>query len=564
MISLALCVLAVGRALYAQWVDFPAYERATERQQISSVETIATRGRIFDRHGNVLAVSNRAFIMRLNVAAITTTVDAARLAEAIAPVMQENPGVLRNRIDDIMQKRRGNYIALGVLPEVMTRTITAIEDYDQHTTDRKLTKGAVEFEEHWTRSYPFGSVAGPTVGFVTYLGDSRSGVEAFANAALAETPGKRLGRTRIDLIDSKPTLSGADVILSLDIDLQAYTEQRLSAAIKDTGAQSGLVMVMETHTGRMLSAASWPGYDPNHISELASDPAHAALLKDSAASDVYEPGSVMKLCTIAAALDAGAIQPNQLWEDSGKIVVEGRSIRNSDRRAHGTVDLTKTLAKSLNVVTVQIAQALGPDQFYRGMAAFGIGQRTGIDVGGEAAGIMRTPTNDPTWGRIDLATNSYGQGVAVTAYQMLNAINAIGNDGMLLQPFVIQQWNDAQGNPTIKKTVPLRRAISADTARIMRSIMKDATMSATPKVAPQGYTVAGKTGTADWYLRGVKQESTIVTYVGMLPADNPRLTILIKLDQPTSSPWANETTISVFHDIAARAVRLLGVPPDTQ
>ena len=151
-------------------------------------------------------------------------------------------------------------------------------------------------------------------------------------------------------------------------------------------SKSGNIIVKETATGKILASASWPGYDPNRVLELAADPETAKWLKDPSVSDMYEPGSVMKLCTISAAIDAGVVTPDSVFQDPGKIIVEGKTIRNSDLAAHGNVDLTTTLAKSLNVVTVQVAPKLGAEQFYRGMQAFGIGNRTGIDLGGEAPG----------------------------------------------------------------------------------------------------------------------------------------------------------------------------------
>jgi cell division protein FtsI/penicillin-binding protein 2 len=559
---------ALLRTVQVQVVEFPLYAQEASAQQIARVNTLAPRGTIYDRNGNVLAVSNRAFIMRVSTRNITDTIGAAHVAGVIAPALGEPADVLRTRIEAIITDARSQ---TRTLPSIIAYNVTPkqVEDFKAAIIANNTTRGAryivpdtVWPEENWTRSYPFKALAGPTVGFTTLFGNNYSGVEAFANAELQETRGRRTGRTRIDLIDSKPTLSGADVVLALDMNLQAYVEQRLAKAIRQTGAKSGTILVMDTRTGKILASASAPGYDPNRVLELAANPDTARWLKDPAASDMYEPGSVMKLCTIAAAIDAGVISPNTTYFDSGRIIVEGKAIRNSDLVGHGNVDLTTTLAKSLNVVLVQIAQQMGPDQFYRGMQAFGIGNRTGIDLGGEAAGTLRTPS-DEAWSKIDLATNSYGQGMAATPYQVLNAINAIGNDGILVQPYVIQEWRDADGNVIAKQPVQLQRAISAETSRIMRRIMMDATMSATPEVAPKGYTVAGKTGTADWYLRGIKQETTIVTYAGFIPAEQPRLTILVKLDQPRSSRWAKETTAPVFHDVAERAVRLLGVPPDT-
>ena len=558
----ALCVLAVGRTLYAQWVDFPAYEEIVSDQQTLPVHTTAPRGRIYDRNGNVLAVSNRAFILRADVDVLQSEQEAERLGTAIAPALGQDPAVLQAKIVAAFKaKNRSNTLAFAVPYSTLTQTQAAIEQYARDNAGSGLGRGAIMFEDLWRRSYPYGPIGGPTVGFITMMSPAASGVEAFANEALAEQPGLRIGRSRIDLIESKPTLSGADLLLTLDVNLQAYVEDRLAQAIRDTGAQSGQIIVMETHTGRILSSGTFPGYDPNNVSELAADPATIGRVRDPAVTDEYEPGSVMKICTLAAALDAGVIRPDELFDDLGRITIEGNTIRNSDGIAHGTVDLTTVLARSLNVVTVEIAQALGPEQFYRALSAFGFGNRTGIDLVGEADGIIDAPTAD-SWSRHKFATNSFGQSIAVTPYQLINAVNAIGNDGMLMQPFVIQQWIDAQGNRIEKRPVQLQRAISAETARIMRSIMKAATMRATPDVAPAGYSVAGKTGTAQYYVDGRIADDTIVSYVGFLPADNPRVTILIKLDQPTSSTWANKTTIGVFHDVAAQTVRMLGVPPD--
>ncbi len=563
MMAILITMLFVSVVFRALWVQakFPAHEQEVANQQIATINTLAPRGTIFDRNGNVLAVSNRAFIVRVNTRVVTDTVAAARYAEVLAPSLNQAPEVLGRRINAIINDGRLAPLS-RTLPNVIAYNVpsSAIEGYRAAVRENRMSNGVWE-EEHWTRAYPFGALAGPTIGFVTLFGDNYSGVEASANRELAEQRGRRTERSRIDLLAITPTLSGADLVLTLDMNLQAYVEKRLAQAIDKSGAKSGTVLVMEVGTGKILASASWPGYDPNRVLDIAADPDAAKWLKDPAVSDMYEPGSVIKVCTFAAAIDSGIVSPDAVFHDSGRIVVEGKAIRNSDLAGHGNVDLTQTLAKSLNVVTVQVAQKVGADQFYRGMRAFGFGNRSGIDLGGESAGTLRTPA-DEAWSKIDLATNSYGQGMATTSYQVLNAVNAIANDGVLMQPYVIQEWRDAEGTKIDKKPVQLQQSISPETSLIMRTMMRDATMSATPEVAPKGYTVAGKTGTADWYLRGIKQETTIVTYVGFVPALAPKITILVKLDEPRSSRWAKETTVPVFHDVAEKAVRLLGVPPD--
>lgn len=557
-----LCVVAVARTMYVRWFEFPRYEQSVARQQTTNVSTTAPRGRIFDRNGNVLAVSNRAVIMRVNVGALRTEKAARNLADAVAPVLKEDAAALQEKIVTAFRKRdSSNVLAFGVPYEVLDRVNQAIRTYMADNTVGGLSTDAITHEDLWSRSYPYGPIGGPTIGYITMEPIVASGVEAFANDALSERPGLRIGRSRIDLIESRPTLSGADVMLTLDVNLQAYVDARLAEAIRDTGARSGQVIVMETRTGRILASGTFPGFDPNRVPELAAEQSTRNWIKDPSVTDNYEPGSVLKVCTIAAALDAGVIQPDQVFQDTGRVVIDGAVIRNSDGIAHGNVDVTTVLARSLNVVSVQIAQTLGVDAYYRAMHAFGFGNRTGVDLSAENNGKVMLP-DSPEWSRNQFATSSFGQGIAVTPYQLINAVNAIANDGVLMQPFVIQRWIDAKGNHIEKNPVPLQRAISPETARIMRGIMKAATKRATPEVSPQGYSVAGKTGTAQYYVDGRIAEDTIVSYVGFLPADNPRVTILVKLDQPTSSTWANKTTVSVFHDIAAQTVLMLGVPPD--
>jgi cell division protein FtsI/penicillin-binding protein 2 len=544
------------RAVQVQVVDAANLTNVARDQQVRRVVSTAPRGTIYDRNGNVLAVSTRAFAIYINPRVVTDTLS---VANAIGPALDLPTDSLRQRMDAIIADSKNvtrtipNILAYGVSP-------TRIQGFRDAVRTGRLGHAMWE-EETWPRTYPFGDIGGPTVGFVSLYGDTYSGVEAFANGDLAEQRGERKERTRMDLLENIPAHNGADLVLSLDMNLQAFVERRLAEGIRQTGARRGSVIVMETASGRVLASASSPGYDPNKVMELAQTAEGAGRLRDAAVSDLYEPGSVIKVCTIAAALDAGVITPDSVYFDSGIIEVEGKPIRNSDRGSNGRVDITNVLAKSINVVTVQIAQDMGADQMYRAFQAFGLGRRSGIDVGGESNGLLRTP-GDEQWSRVDLATNSYGQGMQATPYQVINAVNAIANDGILMQPYVIQEARAADGTRIQRQPVAVQRAISADSARQMRRMMAQATELVTPEAAPKGYTVAGKTGTADWYLRGLKQETTLVTYVGFLPAEKPQLTILVKLDEPRTSRWAKETTVPIFHDVAEHAVRLLGIPPD--
>lgn len=546
--------IAFTRAVQVQVFENPKYAAAAKDQQIETRITLAPRGAIFDRVGNLLAVSNRAYIVRVDVRTLT---DTATVATALAPAIGKPVEEAQQRIEAILEDRK---LLTPTLSTIVAYNLSPQATYQLTRTMHSLARGGLLVDETWARTYPYGPIAGPTLGFVSLQPVGYSGVEAYYDDRLSSAVGQRKERSRLDLLVITPTQSGADMVLTLDLNLQTYIEARLAQAIRDTGAKGGTIIVMETKTGAVLASASWPGYDPNRAIELAGTP-DAQLLRDPAVSDVYEPGSVLKVLTIAAALELGQVTTRTILTDTGRLVINNKRIYNSDRGRYGRVDIEDILTNSLNVPTAQIALDMGEEAFYERFKLFGFGHRTGIDLGNEAAGILRTPS-DPEWSRTDLVTNSYGQGLTATPYQVINAINVVANDGVLMQPYVVQQWREADGKVIRKQPVQIARVISAQTARTLRQVMMKATRRGTPKAFVKGYTVAGKTGTADWYLKGVKQETTIVTYVGFLPADDPRITILVKLDQPRSSRWSGPTTVPVFHDVAERACQILGIPPN--
>jgi len=546
--------IAFTRAVQVQVFENPKYAAAANDQQTETHITLAPRGAIFDRSGHLLAVSNRAYIVRVDPRTLT---DTATVATALAPVMGRSAEEARRRIEAILEDRRSITPALST---VVAYNVSPQATYQLTRTLRSLARSGLLVDETWARTYPQGPIAGPTIGFVSLQPVGYAGVEAYYDSRLNSSVGQRKERSRLDLLLITPTQSGADIVLTLDLNLQTYVEARLAQAIRETRATSGTIIVMQTKTGAILASASWPGYDPNRSIELAST-SGAGLLRDPAVNEAYEPGSVLKVLTMAAALELGQVTTRTIFTDTGRLVVSNKRIYNSDRGRYGRVSIEDILAHSLNVPTAQIALDMGEEAFYRQFRLFGFGSRTGIDLGNEAAGTLRTPT-DPEWSRTDLATNSYGQGMTATPYQVINAINAIANDGVLMQPYIVQQWREPGGEIVQKQPVEVARVISVETARALREVMMAAAQRGTPQAFVRGYTVAGKTGTADWYLRGVKQETTIVTYVGFLPADQPKITVLVKLDQPQSSRWAGPTTVPVFHDVAERACQILGIVPN--
>jgi cell division protein FtsI/penicillin-binding protein 2 len=387
------------------------------------------------------------------------------------------------------------------------------------------------------------------------------GVEGYYNQALAgRTLEEQITNIPFVLPDDRRTNAqrGMGLVLTIDRDLQFWVETELRAAMEQTGSTRGTIILMNPRNGDILAMASLPTFDPNNFVRV-EDP---ALLKNPAISETYEPGSVMKVLTVAAALEMRAITPDWTYNDTGGLDVGGIRVRNWDRAAHGVTDVTGLLVQSLNVGAATVALEMGADEFYTRMRAFGMGVPTRVDLPGEEAGIMRVP-GDPDWSEANLATNSYGQGMAVTPLQMLTAINAIANDGLMMQPRVVSQIID--GDQVINsQPSALGRVISKETAdlvtQMMVRVVEDEGGAGLARVP--GYTIAGKTGTAEIpSATGYEANASIVTFVGFFPADNPQVSVLVKLDRPRDY-WGSRVAAPVFSTLAKRLVILMGIPND--
>jgi cell division protein FtsI/penicillin-binding protein 2 len=408
-------------------------------------------------------------------------------------------------------------------------------------------------------------LASQLIGFVAGDGNTFRGyvgVEGYYQDQLA-------GRVRSRTVRNIPTEfqldnaileRGSDLVLTIDRDTQFLVETVLQQALAGTGATSGTIIVMNPRNGDILAMASLPTFDPNN---LPLD--NARILQNPAIQAVYEPGSVFKVLTAAAALEAGNITPNWTYNDQGSYQVGSRTIYNWDRVAHGETSLQTMLVDSLNVGAATIAvEAMGRDEFYRGITRFGIGSRTRVDLEGEEAGILKVPNVSPDWSESDLGTNSYGQGVSVTPLQMLTAVNAIANRGVMMRPRVVQQIVNGV-EVTNLEPVPLQKAISEETARVVAEMMVAVVRDGIDgRAALPGYTIAGKTGTAEIPLvtGGYSTSEFIMTFVGFLPADDPQISILVKLDRPTSGSFASQTAAPVFRQLVERLVIMMEIPDD--
>ncbi len=512
--------------------------------RISENPPYPARGNILDRHGQLIATD----VFRWDVGVSPGVVkDKEQLARDLAPLLGQS-------VEDIQKK-------LTVGPEVQYVPLAA--DLDQAAGEQiaALKRFGVRAEPHPRRYYPQGELAARVLGFVNLEGKAFYGVEAFYQEFLTGASTLRNVQTSDEPLPATfapyiPSPIGRDLILTLDLGIQYLVEAELERALEYYGAQAGTVIVLDPKTGEILAMANEPGFDPNRLYED-----ERTRWANNAISLQYEPGSVVKVITLAAGLDSEAITLNQMFKDPGVLEVGGREIHNSDRRAHGDITLTDILAYSLNVGAAQVSLAMGTDTFYRYLYRFGFGRVTEVDLAGELPGTVKDP-NSAEWSESDLATNAYGQGVAVTPLQLITAISFIANDGVAIRPHIVRQMVDHG------RVIPVRprfyqRAIRVETAQQMKKLMVDATARGIDAALVPGYKVAGKTGTAQIPTSsGYREDISIATYVAFLPADDPRVIVLVKLDRPTRSVWASEVAVPVFQRIASELVRMLDIPPD--
>jgi cell division protein FtsI/penicillin-binding protein 2 len=303
--------------------------------------------------------------------------------------------------------------------------------------------------------------------------------------------------------------------------------------------------------------ANLPTYDPNKTGETT-----LAQVTNSAVSEPYEPGSVFKLITYAAALDTKRITPDTLFSDPGKLQIGNRTILNAENKKYGTIAARQALASSVNTVSAQICLDMGRDDFYRYIRQFGFGRPTEVDLAQESPGIVKRPGTE-AWSQYDQAANSFGQGISVTPIQLISAVGTIANGGTVMQPQVVKElvWDGKVYNLPPRR---LGQAIKPETAHTLTQMMVFTVDSyvAGPELVP-GYRVAGKTGTAEIpEAGGYTSDLTITSFVGFLPAADPQIVILVKLVEPKASRWAEKVALPVFSQVARDAVLTLNIRPD--
>lgn len=394
------------------------------------------------------------------------------------------------------------------------------------------------------RFYPLKRLAAHLLGFISVaeedFGVGRYGIEAYYNDRLMGVPGASKG----DRVISPK--NGGDLYLTIDRNIQFQAENTLDRLITRFGAVGGTVIVSDPKTGKILAMASRPDFDPNDYSQY-----EIKRFLNPAVQSVYEPGSIFKVITMAAAIDAGKITPETTYVDTGSLTLNGKTIKNWDLKAHGRLTMTNVIEKSVNTGAAFAERALGHQAFYEYLVKFGFKEKRGIDLPGEIIGSLKPLEEDRR--DIDFATASFGQGVSVTPISLLTAISAIANHGLMMRPYL-----NAELEPQ-----PIRRVISEEASRQVVQMMVSAVDKA--EVAKiQGYNVAGKTGTAQVpnFATGGYTDEVINTYVGFAPAYDPKFIILLKMDKPAGAPLAGMTIVPAFRELAEFVINYYNIPPD--
>jgi len=511
----------------------------------STPEVASHRGLITDRRGYFLALNTFEY----DVSAAPNLINKPQVsASRLSPLLGLSPDKLLSLLTQDVP-----YVLLQ--PRVSNEVAEAIA---------ALKLSGIYLDPKLRRKYPEGKLAAHLLGFVRYDCNGAYGLEGYYDLTLKGTGTLPKGVVypwdeALPIVFDKLALppDGPYLILTLDRNIQYLVERELAEAVRKYDANGGTVIVMDPKTGAILAMASYPSYDPNHFYDVPPE-----LYNNPAVSEQYEPGSVFKIITMAAGLDAGVITPQSTFYDSGTIEVGGWPIHNPGQRAHGLVSMTDILAYSLNVGVAYVSTSLGEERFYTYLRRFGFGCETGIDLYGEIAGSLKMPGSNK-WSKADLGTNAFGQGVAVTPLQMITAVAAVANRGFLMKPYVVGRIVDDQGVVVTQPTV-VRQVISTQTAEQLTDMLVETVERGAELAIVTGYDIAGKTGTAqipvgDHY----DPELTIASFVGYAPADDPRFIALVKIDKPRMATEGTQVAAPVFKAIAERLFVLLDVPPDS-
>jgi len=527
------------------------FVKRARRQQERTVELAPRRGTISDREGRPLAVTTTVE----SVFAIPSDIDdAAAVARALAPVVKLPAAELRRKLAD----RERDFV--WVARRVDAETARAV---------RRAALPGVRLLKESARRYPEGPLAAAVVGYVGTDSQGLAGLEYTFDGDVRGRPARvtvlRDAAQRSYAIQrgapgggrrSTDEVEGASLTLTLHAGLQHVAERELAKVRAETNARAASAVVLDPFTGEVLAMASVPSFDPNRWADASPEARRCRPI-----ADAYEPGSTFKVVTAAAAIEAGTIGPDDVIDCGGGSLTIGRkTIREHGRAAWGALPLVDVLAHSSNVGAAHIGLGMGKTAFHRAVRAFGFGQKTGLDLDGENGGLLRDPS---AWSALSLPTISFGQEIGVNALQLARAFAAIANGGVLPKPYLVAAVARPGAAPQVRKPSPGPRVVSERTAAAMRRLLVKVVEEGTGrKAAVPGFTVAGKTGTAQKAIPGAGYawDRYVASFYGFLPAERPRVVVGVLVDEPHGRTYGGDVAAPVFATLAAEAMRVLGEP----
>jgi cell division protein FtsI/penicillin-binding protein 2 len=513
------------------------------------------RGEIYDRNGHLLAGNRTVYEVGVSLNDVGDP-------QAMAYTLGLYLGLPYEEVYDQIVNAPESWEYVVVQDYVGAETVTSLQQLIQQledADDRRLD--GLGFKPHFQRSYPENDLASNVLGFVTRDGRGYFGIEEKYNDLLAGTPVQVwVPRDPNKAIEIPRVPNGTTLVLTINRDLQAKVESILDQSLTEYGAENGTIIVMDPRNGEILAMATTPRMDLNNYSDYFTLYDNGSQY-NRAIGMAYEPGSVIKVLTMAAALDSGTVAPETTYVDTGMIEVGGITIRNWNRDSWGQQNMTGCLQHSLNVCMAWLSSQMGMQNFYGYMERFGFGHPTGIDLSGEAMGRLKVP-GDTDWYPVDLGTNAFGQGITVTSLQMLMAVSAVANDGRMVTPHVLSSMlrdGHQYQVPSQYAGTPIR----PETARILNEMLALSLEQESSQALLPGYRLAGKTGTAqiptDY---GYDADHTNASFIGWGPVDDPQFMVYIWLQKPSTSIWASETAAPVFSKVAEQSVIILNIPPD--
>jgi cell division protein FtsI (penicillin-binding protein 3) len=534
----------LGRAAYLQVFCGPALAQKASGQYEKTIHTVGKRGTIYDTQMRELAVSVESLSLAANPRLIK---DSRQVAHKLAPIIKLKSGTLQKTL---RSKRHFVWIKRQVTP----REVQAV---------KKLAIDGIEYIPEHSRYYPNRGLAAQLVGFAGIDGTGLEGIEYQFNAELT-------GRQQIFTVlkdafgrgfetpdDIVRRDSGNNVVLTIDRTIQHVAERSLKQAVETHQARSGIAVVMAPQTGDVLALAHFPFFNPNNFKNFSRE-----IRRNRAVTDAFEPGSTMKLFSVAAALESGCCTPHTIFYcENGRYRIGTNVVHDTEK--HGWLSLQRIVKFSSNIGAVKIGETIGPDVLHHTLTQFGFGRDTGLLFPGETGGRLAPAKR---WTRFDVAAVSFGQGISVSALQLTTAVAAIANGGVLMKPRVVKAIMDPRGR-TVRAFKPqaLTRVISPQTAahvtRMMALVIAEGGTGT--QAGLEGYSAGGKTGTAQkigpsgTYARDLYVSS----FVGFAPLENPRLAILVVLDEPRDGYYGGVVAAPVFRQIAQEVLGYLNVQP---